>query len=109
MEKKLQSILLYKHHNLGNFYTYFYIYEFICFFYDRFKDKFSKFSHDAMYRATHPIRIPFPATVFDYCLDETTGTFLRWGEKQQERSKILAGGYMITPDVSYLFFCLQSK
>jgi hypothetical protein len=37
-----------------------------------------------MYRATHPIRIPFPATVFDYCLDESTGTFIRWGEKQQD-------------------------
>ena len=67
----------------------------------RFKDKFSKFAHDAMYRATHPIRIPFPATVFDYCLDESTGTFIRWGEKQQDKAKILAGGYTITPDVSF--------
>ena len=26
---------------------------------------------------------------------------MRWGEKQQDRAKILAGGYTITPDVSF--------
>ncbi|XP_052095798.1 dynein heavy chain domain-containing protein 1-like isoform X11 [Mytilus californianus] len=92
---------------LKGMFAFSYIWSFGGHIHERFKDKFSKFSHDAMYRATHPIRIPFPGTVFDYCLDETTGTFLRWGEKQQERSKILAGGYMITPDVEKYNYLIE--
>jgi hypothetical protein len=46
--------------------------------------------------------------VFDYCLDESTGTFIRWGEKQQDKAKILAGGYTITPDVSFSYIFISN-
>lgn len=69
---------------------------FTCF---RYSEKFSKFAHDVLYRATHPVRIPIGGAVFDYCLEESSGTFIKWSEKQQERLKVLAGGYAITPEV----------
>lgn len=65
----------------------------------RYKDKFSKFANDVLYRARHPIKIPLGASVFDYVLDESSGTFIRWSDKSQERMKILAGGFTITPEV----------
>lgn len=37
--------------------------------------------------------------MFDYVLDESSGTFIRWSDKSQERMKILAGGFTITPEV----------
>ena len=69
------------------------------FLYYRYKDKFSKFANDVLYRARHPIRIPIGASVFDYVLDESSGSFIRWSDKSQERMKILAGGFTITPEV----------
>lgn len=67
----------------------------------RFKDRFSKFSHDALYRTSHPVRIPMMGSVFDYCLEEQTGSFIRWSDKQQERMKIMAGGYTLTTEVGH--------
>ena len=69
------------------------------FLYYRYKDKFSKFANDVLYRARHPIKIPIGASVFDYVLDESSGSFIRWSDKSQERMKILAGGFTITPEV----------
>ncbi|XP_069111192.1 dynein heavy chain domain-containing protein 1-like isoform X2 [Argopecten irradians] len=66
---------------------------------ERFKDRFSKFAHDALYRTSHPVRIPMMGSVYDYCLDEQTGTFIRWSDKQQERTKIMAGGFTLTTEV----------
>lgn len=65
----------------------------------RYKEKFSKFANDVLYRARHAIKVPIGASVFDYVLDESTGTFIRWSDKSQERMKILAGGFTITPEV----------
>ena len=65
----------------------------------RFRDRFSKFAHDVLYRATHPIRMPLPGTVFDYTTEESTGNFIRWNQKAQERPKSLAGGFIVTPEV----------
>ena len=65
----------------------------------RYREKFSKFAHDVLYRATHPIRIPLPGTVFDYTIEDTSGSFIRWSQKAQERMKSLAGGFIVTPEV----------
>lgn len=73
----------------------------------RYKDKFSKFANDVLYRARHPIKIPLGASVFDYVLDESSGTFIRWSDKSQERMKILAGGFTITPEVRDEFNCIE--
>lgn len=73
----------------------------------RYKDKFSKFANDVLYRARHPIKIPLGASVFDYVLDESSGTFIRWSDKSQERMKILAGGFTITPEVRDDSNCIE--
>ena len=67
--------------------------------YCRYRERFSKFAHDVLYRATHPIRMPLPGTVFDYTTEESTGSFIRWNQKAQERTKSLAGGFIVTPEV----------
>ena len=49
--------------------------------------------------------MPLPGTVFDYTLEDNTGNFIRWNQKAQERTKSLAGGFIVTPEVekySYL-------
>jgi hypothetical protein len=73
----------------------------------RHREKFSKFAHDALYRASNPVRIPLPGTVFDYTIDDTTGTFVRWSQKSQERSKSIAGGYILTPEVEKYSFLVE--
>lgn len=82
------------------------IFMYIAIFY-RYKDKFSKFANDVLYRARHPIKIPLGASVFDYVLDESSGTFIRWSDKSQERMKILAGGFTITPEVRDGSNCIE--
>lgn len=59
-----------------------------------------------LYRASNPVRIPLPGTVFDYTLDDSTGTFVRWSQKGQERSKNI-GGYIVTPEVEKYTFLIE--
>ncbi|XP_062587861.1 dynein heavy chain domain-containing protein 1-like, partial [Saccostrea cucullata] len=85
--------------NMKGMFAYAYVWSFGAHLHERYKEKFSKFANDVLYRARHPIKIPIGASVFDYILDESSGSFIRWSEKSQERSKILAGGFTITPEV----------
>ncbi|XP_060599368.1 dynein heavy chain domain-containing protein 1-like [Ruditapes philippinarum] len=73
---------------------------------DRHREKFSKFAHDVLYRASNPVRIPLPGTVFDYTMEESTGAFVRWTQKAQERSKNI-GGYIVTPEVEKYTFLIE--
>uniref|UniRef100_A0A8W8M9M4 AAA+ ATPase domain-containing protein n=1 Tax=Magallana gigas TaxID=29159 RepID=A0A8W8M9M4_MAGGI len=85
--------------NMKGMFAYAFVWSFGAHLHERYKDKFSKFANDVLYRARHPIKIPLGASVFDYVLDESSGTFIRWSDKSQERMKILAGGFTITPEV----------
>lgn len=60
-----------------------------------------------MYRAGNPIRIPLPGSVFDYTVDDSTGSFVRWCNKGQERSKSVAGTYIVTPEVEKYMFLID--
>ena len=73
----------------------------------RHRDKFSKFAHDILYRANHPIKLPLSGTVFDYCLDIGSGNFVRWNQKAQERSKNIAQGYVVTPEVEKYMYLTE--
>ncbi|KAL3832089.1 hypothetical protein ACJMK2_023767 [Sinanodonta woodiana] len=84
-----------------------YIWAFGGHLHERHKDKFHKFAHDCLYRATHPIRLPLVGTVFDYNLDEMTGTFVRWSQKAQGASKSIAGGFILTPEVEKYTFLTE--
>ncbi|XP_048242736.1 dynein heavy chain domain-containing protein 1-like [Haliotis rufescens] len=83
-----------------------YIWSFGGSLHDRFRERFSKFAHDVLYRASHPIRLPVWGQVFDYCLDETSGTFTRWGQRQQEKVRSL-GGFVFTPEVDRYNYLLE--
>nr|XP_022307449.1 dynein heavy chain domain-containing protein 1-like isoform X4 [Crassostrea virginica] len=85
--------------NMKGMFAYSFVWSFGAHLHERYKDKFSKFANDVLYRARHPIKIPIGASVFDYILDESSGSFIRWSDKSQERMKILAGGFTITPEV----------
>lgn len=52
-----------------------------------------------MYGATHQIKLPLSGSVFDYFIDNGTGNFVHWSQKAQERSKTIAQGYVVTPEV----------
>lgn len=73
----------------------------------RHRERFSKFAHDTLYGATHQIKLPLSGTVFDYCLDNSTGNFVRWSQKAQERSKAIAQGYVVTPEVEKYMFLTE--
>ncbi|XP_056008158.1 dynein heavy chain domain-containing protein 1-like [Ostrea edulis] len=85
--------------NMKGMFAYAFVWSFGGHLHERYKEKFSKFANDVLYRARHAIKVPIGASVFDYVLDESTGTFIRWSDKSQERMKILAGGFTITPEV----------
>uniref|UniRef100_A0A2C9KUW4 AAA+ ATPase domain-containing protein n=1 Tax=Biomphalaria glabrata TaxID=6526 RepID=A0A2C9KUW4_BIOGL len=76
-----------------------------------YKETFSNFAHNALYRTPHPIQLPSAGHVFDYYLDEKTSEFANWScRQQQDRIKNLAGFYVI-PEVdrySYLTEFLMS-
>ena len=67
----------------------------------RFKDRFSKFAHDMLYRAMHSVRIPVWGQVFDYFVDESSGSFVRWSDRQQDKIKAIGGSFFLTPDVRH--------
>jgi hypothetical protein len=67
----------------------------------RFKEKFSKFAHDMLYRAVHSVRIPVWGQVFDYYVDEASGAFCKWSERHQgDKIKAIGGTFFLTQDVS---------
>ncbi|XP_052798483.1 dynein heavy chain domain-containing protein 1-like isoform X5 [Mya arenaria] len=74
---------------------------------DRHRDKFCKFAHDILYGARHQIRIPMSGSVFDFCLDHSTGGFIKWSQKGQEKSKNIAQGYVMTPEVEKYTFLVD--
>ena len=68
--------------------------------YSRFKEKFSKFVIDILYRAVHSVRLPMWGQVFEYYVDEATGTFTKWSDKQQgDKVKSIGGSFFLTPEV----------
>ena len=78
------------------------LFELVC----RFKDRFSKFAHDMLYRAMHSVRIPVWGQVFDYFVDESSGSFVRWSDRQQDKIKAIGGSFFLTPDVRHWWWCV---
>ncbi|XP_041366047.1 dynein-1-beta heavy chain, flagellar inner arm I1 complex-like isoform X2 [Gigantopelta aegis] len=81
-----------------------YIWAFGGYLHDKYKERFSKFAHDVLYRASHPIRLPTWGCVFDYYMDESTGSFVRWGEKALMKT---LHSFIITPDVERYMFLVD--
>ncbi|KAL8594105.1 hypothetical protein ACOMHN_000817 [Nucella lapillus] len=95
---------------LKGMFTFAYIWAFGGHLHDRFKDRFSKFAHDMLYRAVHSVRMPVWGQVFDYYVDENTGSFVKWSDRQ-DKIKAIGGSFYLTPDVerySYLLDLLVS-
>ncbi|XP_070211333.1 dynein heavy chain domain-containing protein 1-like isoform X3 [Littorina saxatilis] len=79
---------------------------------DRFKERFSKFSQDMLFRAVHSVRMPVWGQVFDYFVDETSGSFVKWSDRQLDKVKAIGGTFFLTPDVeryNYLLDLLVSN
>ncbi|KAK6166840.1 hypothetical protein SNE40_023452 [Patella caerulea] len=76
-----------------------FIWSFGGYLHDRCKDRFSKFAHEILYHARHPIRLPMWGQVFDYFVEETSGCFIRWSERQNEKVRSGSGGFVFTPEV----------
>ncbi|GFR96319.1 dynein heavy chain domain-containing protein 1-like [Elysia marginata] len=93
--------------NLMGMFAFSYIWAFGGHLHDRHKEKFSKFAHDALYRASHSVRLPMWGNVFDYYLDENTASFAKWSDhQQQDRIKNLAG-FLVTPEVERYAYILE--
>ncbi|XP_035825634.1 dynein heavy chain domain-containing protein 1 [Aplysia californica] len=96
---QIESVIPNYRENLKGMFAFSYIWAFGGHLHDRFRERFSKFAHDALYRASHSIRLPLWGQVFDYYLDESNGTFAKWSDRQQQdRVKNLAG-FLVTPEV----------
>ena len=56
--------------------------------------------------------MPMWGQVFDYFVDESSGSFVKWSDRQQDKVKAIGGTFFLTPDVRQKHgtphFCLQS-
>ncbi|XP_025095393.1 dynein heavy chain domain-containing protein 1-like isoform X2 [Pomacea canaliculata] len=98
--------------NIKNMFAFAFIWSFGGHLHDRFRDKFSKFVHDVLYRAVHSICLPVWGQVFDYCVDDSTGSFIRWSDRQQDKMKPVGSAFFLTPEVerySYLVDLMLAK
>ncbi|ESP00380.1 hypothetical protein LOTGIDRAFT_173233 [Lottia gigantea] len=73
---------------------------------DRFRDRFSRFAHEILYHARHPIRLPMWGQVFDYYVEESSGAFVRWSEKQTEKLKNV-GGFIVTSETERYHYIID--
>ncbi|KAK7008742.1 dynein heavy chain domain-containing protein 1, partial [Biomphalaria glabrata] len=108
---QIEAVIPNYQEHLKNIFAFAYIWAFGGHLHDRYKETFSNFAHNALYRTPHPIQLPSAGHVFDYYLDEKTSEFANWScRQQQDRIKNLAGFYVI-PEVdrySYLTEFLMS-
>ncbi|CAL1542047.1 unnamed protein product, partial [Lymnaea stagnalis] len=104
---QIEAVLPNYQENLKNMFAFAYIWAFGGHLHDRYKESFSKFAHDALYRATHSVQLPISGHVYDYYIDEKTSGFAKWSERQQQdRIKNLAGFY-VTPEVDRYAYLLE--
>ncbi|XP_076466624.1 dynein heavy chain domain-containing protein 1-like isoform X2 [Babylonia areolata] len=92
---------------LKGMFAFSYIWAFGGHLHDRFKDRFSKFAQDMLYRAVHSVRMPVWGQVFDYYVDESSGAFVRWSDRQQDKIKSIGGTFFLTPDVERYSYLLD--
>ncbi|KAH9487912.1 hypothetical protein Btru_067436 [Bulinus truncatus] len=93
--------------HLKHVFAFAYIWAFGGHLHDRYKDNFSDFAHNILYRTSHPIQLPTSGQVFDYYIDEKTSDFANWNcRQQQDRIKNLAGFYVI-PEVDRYAYLIE--
>lgn len=61
--------------------------------------KFDEFARDIMAKASQPIIIPEGGNVFDYVVDCKLGVFVRWCDRQTEKTRNLPASYIVIPEV----------
>ncbi|CAG5130197.1 unnamed protein product, partial [Candidula unifasciata] len=84
-----------------------YIWAFGGHLHDRFKEHFSKFAHDTLYRSRQSVRLPISGLVFDYYLDENTAGFVRWSDRQNQGHAKLTGDFIVIPEVDRYVYLLE--
>ena len=61
--------------------------------------RFDDFARETLRRASQSISLPPEASVYDYCVDSKTGGFVKWSDRQLERSRTTQN-YQNIPEVS---------
>ena len=63
-----------------------------------FLERFDEFARATLRRASQSINMPPEASVYDYCVDSKTGHFIKWSDRQLERSRTTQN-YQNIPEV----------
>ena len=53
-------------------------------------------------KSPQPISLPETGSVFDFYVDNKTGTFIPWSERQMEKVRKVVSSYTVVPEVCKL-------